>query len=185
MKTVLKTYIAAAALGLSLCAHDGLAASIFVTETGPVTLRYIDYEAAYTNTLSLHSPLHSGAIFVNKTTPFGSIFELGTFDAGTPLVFSIFVHDTGFTFFSGDAASNPDNTLHASMGFVSGGLGPLSVTEALVGFEDLWNGGDLDYNDLRFAVSNVGSFRVPEPSSPALLISALIAGLVSRMRSRA
>jgi len=46
----------------------------------------------------------------------------------------------------------------------------------LIGFEDMYNGGDLDYNDLLFAVdigeANVASLPgVPEPATSCMLFS--------------
>jgi len=177
VKGPVKSFLAALMLTFSTGGHAGLADPLYVSSSGAVTLRYLGFEAAYTNTLWLHSPLHTGPIFVNKTTPIGSVFELGVFPSGTPLTFSIFVHDTGHTFFSGPADSNPDDTAHALIDYVSLDL-------ANVGFEDLFNGGDKDYNDLRFSVANVGLSQVPEPSALALVIGGLALAGLSRARAR-
>jgi len=175
VKVSVKSFFAAVMLAFSTCGHAGLADPLFVSSDGHVTLNYLGYEAGYTNTLWLHSPVHSGPIFVNKTTPIGTVFDLGIFPAGTPLTFSIFVHNTGYTFLSGSADSNPDDTAHAWIDYVSYDL-------ANVGFEDLFNGGDKDYNDLRFSVANVG--QVPEPSALALVFAGLLLAGLSRARAR-
>jgi hypothetical protein len=168
MKRTIRSLVAGLALTIGGVCHAGLGDPIYVAEDGNVMVQFLGYEAAYTNTLWLHSPVLSGPIFVNKTTPVGSIFDLGPFPAGTPLVFDIFVHNTGHTYYTGDASANPDNVIHALVDFLCNYL-------ANVGFEDLWNGGDRDYNDLRFSVSNVSATQVPEPSTYALLLAALLA----------
>ena len=178
MKRTIRSLVAALVFAMTGVCHAGLGDPIFVAEDGNVTVQFLGYEAAYTNTLWLHSPVLSGPIFVNKTTPVGTVFDLGLFPAGTPLVFDIFVHDTGHTYYTGAASGNPDDVVHALVDFLCNYI-------ANVGFEDLWNGGDLDYNDLRFSVSNVSATQVPEPPVYALLLSALLALAVVRCRSRA
>jgi hypothetical protein len=175
VKNAIRSFLAAALLTFSIGSHAGLADPVFVASDGPVNLRYIGFEAAYTNTLWLHTPFSSGPIFVNKTTPPGTNFALGIFSAGTPLIFSINVWNTGHTFYSGPAASNPDGVPHAWLDFLPGNL-------VNIGFEDLWRGGDRDYNDLRFSVANVT--ELPEPSTFALIGIALMLTSVWRIRAR-
>ena len=178
MKRTVRSLVAGWVLAITGVCHAGLGDPIFVAEDGNVTVQFLGYEAAYTNTLWLHSPVLSGPIFVNKTTPVGSTFDLGLFPAGTPLVFDIFVHNTGHTYYTGDASANPDNVVHALIDFLCNHI-------ANIGFEDLWNGGDLDYNDLRFSVSNVSATQVSEPPVYALLLSALLVLAVVARRVRA
>jgi hypothetical protein len=160
---------------MSTVGHAGLADPIYVQHSGNVTLTYLGYDANYTNTLWLHSPVSSGPIFVNKVTAAGTIFDLGFFPSNTPLEFSIVVTNTGYEFYSGAPASNPDSVAHAMMDFLAPGL-------VNVGFEDLWDGGDKDYNDLRFSVRNVSpSVNVPEPST-LLLISGGVLSLLTRRK---
>lgn len=178
MTRTVRSWLAALLLGFSVNGHAGLADPIYVASDGPVTLNYLGFEAAYTNTLWLHSPVYTGPIFVNKGplgTPVGTVFDLGIFPSRTPLVFSIFVHNTGHTFFSGAAASNPDGVGHAW-------IDSLTPTLINVGFEDLWNGGDKDYNDLRFSVANVTT-SISEPSALALVLGGLILAGLSRART--
>lgn len=176
MKRSIKSLLAVLLLLLADLSHAGLADPLFVAENGNVTLTYLGFEAAYTNTLWLYSPTITGPIFVNKTTPPGTQFALGVFSAGTPLIFGIVVDGGGswFTYVTGAASSNPDGVPHALVDFLPNAI-------ANVGFEDLFNGGDQDYNDLRFSVSNVTiRAEVPEPSSVLLLLAAL--GLASAAR---
>ena len=183
-KTCKKLAVTASLLGAlwaTAPAHALVGVPIFATG-GDVTLTFLGYEAGYKNTLNLTSPDSVTDIFVNKTTPVGTTFDLGSFAAGTELVFSIFVSNTGLTFFTGPGASNPDGVGHADVVF-SG------LDEATVGFEDLHASvSDNDYNDLIFGLSGVGATPrttppVPEPSE-WLMFSAGLLGLGMWVRRR-
>lgn len=160
---------------LSSFTHAGLADPIYVSHTGPVELTFVSYEAAYTNVLWLYSPTFTGPIFVNKTTAPNTTFDLGSYAAGTTLVFGIAVLNTGRTFFSGPASTNVDGVAHALIDWLPGDL-------ALVGFEDLMHGGDKDYNDLIFRVANVGSALVREPPAIAIVGLGMLLLALSRIR---
>jgi hypothetical protein len=165
--------------GIANTSEAGLGDPIYVANNGSVALRFLGYEAAYTNTLWLHSPVTSGPIFVNKTTPVDTVFDLGVFAAGTPLAFRIVVDNLGIVipYFSGPASLNADDEPHALVDWFPGNV-------ANIGFEDLWNGGDRDYNDLRFSVTNVSKYIVSEPAS-LMLLGLGVAGLwLSRARIR-
>src|SRR5690606_19245691 len=95
-------------------------------------------------------------IGTNHSTPVGSNVELGTFMAGTELVFYIYVTNTGQTFYTGPASRNPDNQVHAAIEQVGDRL-------FRIGFEDSWGGGDRDYDDLNFMVE-VDAVIAPDPS---------------------
>ena len=166
------------ALWATTPAHAIVGAPIFASG-GDVTLTYLGFSAGYTNFLNLTSPDSVSNIFVNKTTPVGTTFDLGSFTAGTELVFSIFVQNTGLTFFTGPGASNPDGVGHADVIFDGQG-------SATVGFEDLYvSVSDHDYNDLKFSLTGVteGTPVVPEPSE-WLMLSAGLAGLSVVVRRR-
>lgn len=60
--------------------------------------------------------------------------------AGEELVFGIVVQNTGYTYKMGPASRNPDSVFHAAV--KDNGDGSFSV-----GFEDIYGGGDADYND--------------------------------------
>ncbi len=95
--------------------------------------------------------------------------DLGTFAAGTELVFGITTPYA--TFFTGSGTRNPDGLMH---GAVVATAIPSGFAESwLVSFEDLLKGGDKDYNDAIFKVSQKAA-AVPEPGSLALVAVGLI-----------
>ncbi|MEE8125762.1 MAG: DUF4114 domain-containing protein, partial [Nitrospirales bacterium] len=122
-----------------------LGGSIFVSNPGEVFATFQGSDASYSSTLYLGGT----AIFNNKTTSVGTTISLGTFTAGTELVFNINVHNTGHSFFTGNGLLNNDGVAHALVDNM------FSETETWVGFEDLYGGGDRDYNDLQFSFTNV------------------------------
>lgn len=90
----------------------------------------------------------------------GRVVTLGTFPAGTELVFGITVRETGVTFKMGPGSRNPDRVAHAVVECLGDG-------NANVSFEDKLNSDDLDYNDVRFQIRQVApsaaqvTFRPP------------------------
>jgi hypothetical protein len=77
---------------------------------------------------------------VALNTEVGKRVTLGPFPAGRELVFGITVLNRGQTFFMGPASRNPDGVAHAE-------VTETGVRTFLVGFEDLFGGGDRDYDD--------------------------------------
>jgi hypothetical protein len=154
--------------------------SIFVATSGEVVLTFLSKTAAYSNDLFLEGSPES--ILNNQTAQSGQQFSLGSFQAGTELVFKIFVNDIGRTFFNGIATNNPDNVLHAAYSARFGK--PL-----IVGFEDLYGGGDRDFDDLVFSLSNVvigetPVAAVPESETYAMLLAGLFTiGALKRRKS--
>ncbi|MGE9294534.1 MAG: DUF4114 domain-containing protein [Puniceicoccales bacterium] len=95
----------------------------------------------------------------------GDFVELGTLEAGTKLDFFLLANGAygGSTLWSTDESVNADGLVHT----VS--LAQSGSPYLLIGFEDLYWGGDNDYNDLLFAVdigvANVSYLANPEPST--------------------
>jgi hypothetical protein len=106
----------------------------------------------------------------DKSTPSGTTYDLGQYSAGTELIFSI-KSDDGYTYLTGPAERNPDKRVHAHF---TGSYG-----NWLIEWEDLYGGGDLDYNDivLRVIATPVGT-PVPEFPSPGIpiILAAAIGG---------
>ena len=143
--------------------------SLYAATTGEVILTFLSKAAAFSTDLSLQgSP---STLLNNQTALAGSTYSLGSFQAGAEIVFSYFISNTGDTFLSGAAIKNADNTAHTAYDQIGSNI--------LVGFEDIAFGGDKDYNDLIFSVSNASIGKplvspVPEPE----IVSMLAAGLM-------
>jgi hypothetical protein len=171
---------------------------LIVQTTGTVMAQFVGgASAGFTNHLYLDSPTNAlGVIFNNHTSTLGDTVNLGSFTAGTELIFRNHVADTDTNFFTGPASRNPDNVIHA--GIIEGltdadmdayeflnGLpnGTLLRGGTLVGFEDTLGGGDLDYNDLSYLFTNVGTAPVPVPAAMWLFGSGLM-GLIGTAARR-
>lgn len=144
---------------------------LFVLADGDVNVTFISKTAAHNSDLFLTGTPDS--ILNNHVANPGDMFDLGSFTAGTQLAFNIVNNVTGYNYFSGLPSENPDNTLHALFTVIDS-----DTIE--IGFEDLFAGGDKDYDDLVFQVHNVS--LVPEPSTVAMMLGGLF--VVSRMRKR-
>jgi len=114
----------------------------------------------------------------------GDFVDLGTLTAGSQLDFFLIADGAngGSDVFSTQQSQNRDGLVHA----VS--LAPDGSAFLLIGFEDLYNGGDRDYNDVVFAVeigaANVAGLAAPEPSLALGSVFAGLAFLGYRRRSR-
>jgi len=94
----------------------------------------------------------------------GDYVDLGVYDAGTSMDFLLIANGAngGTDVWSTAEGYNIDGIQHAVAFGVDGS------PYLLMGFEDLYGGGDMDYNDLVFAVdigeANVAFLSQPEPS---------------------
>ncbi|MDH3210379.1 MAG: PEP-CTERM sorting domain-containing protein [Burkholderiaceae bacterium] len=180
MNLNLKFIPVAAAFVFSVSAHafpiappgtDGL---LVIASGGNVTATYQGNSASYSNDLYLENT--GTFVFNNHANIPGDTVDLGAFAAGTELKFRMHVNNTGDDFFTGPASRNPDSSTHAR---VQTNWQP---GEALVSFEDLFNG-PFDYNDLSFSFTNTVA-GVPEPSTYALLMAGLACVSVIARRRR-
>ena len=142
---------------------------IFVQHTGDVIATFQGGDTDFNNLLLLASPPNNlGVIFEVHVTPSGTVVNLGTFSAGTELIFEL-NNQHGGIFFNGPASRNPDNIPHAIVDY------QYAPGQTFVGFEDMFGGFDFDYNDLRFTLSNVtGSVPDGGISTAMLLGSAVL-----------
>jgi hypothetical protein len=152
---------------------------LYVASAGEVILTFLSKTAAYSNDLYLQGT--SDSILNNQTAAPGTQYSLGFFETGAEIAFTMFVKNTGFAYYTGNASLNPDNFLHAAFDVTS--------SQSLnIGFEDLFNGGDKDYDDLVFSLSNVSvgytAQPVPEPETYAMLLAGLFAiGALKRRKA--
>ncbi len=171
--TLMLFAIGANAFPIAAPGTEGL--KVIVNSTSHVIATYVGNSAAYSNDLRLNGNL----IFNNHATSVGSTADLGSFAPGTELTFELFVHDTGYTFFTGPASRNPDSNAHARVqSNWQSGL-------TLVSFEDLFDG-PFEFNDLSFSFTNTtsSSTSVPEPNPLLLMLLGVgMVGLAVRLRT--
>ena len=159
-----------------------LGGQILVAEAGDVTATFLGSDAAFFNSLYLDSPDGQDEKIFDKDTALGSTIDLGAFTADTELMFRLDVYDTGFSYFTGDGSRNPDGVPHAEAITTFDEISGQYITE--IGFEDLYGGGDEDYNDFMFRVSNtIDPVGVPEPPVLALLIMGVVGMGFARRRA--
>lgn len=175
--------LAGTALPASSMAATYYGEHLLVAKDGDVIATLFSDTAVYTSDLYLAIPGNSlGIIFTNKTTPEWTQVNLGTHAAGTELIFSIAVHDTGNIFLSGPASMNPDGKAHTLMN------DDLIPGQVYVGFEDLHfqEGYFFNYHDLDFSLTNVRVQAAPLPASAVLLGSGIAAiGAMARRKKAA
>lgn len=172
--------LAAGAVPSQAMAASVLGGNAVVASDGNVIAKFISQAAGYDNELYLDSPSNSlGRIFHNHLNSPGDTVDLGFFTAGTELIFRLYVVNTGQNFYTGPGSRNPDGIPHA---IVDDSFAP---GETSVGFEDLYGGGDRDYDDTVFSFTNVKARVVPLPAA-AWMGMTLLGGLgvIGKARSR-
>lgn len=143
---------------------------LLVANAGDVSVTFLYKSAAFSNDLFLTG--NPNKILNNQAAAVGQVFSLGSFQAGAKIAFDMVVNNTGYTFFTGSPALNPDQKLHAIFSFIN-------EDTIKISFEDIFGGGDRDYDDLVFKVSNVTLGHsavqpVPEPQTYLLMLGGLL-----------
>lgn len=178
--TLTSNAIAGFTPGINLNNLDKSGLQLYVADFNQdVVVTYHGHSAGYKNRVFLDS-FSTDYLFSNKelNKNIGYQVNLGQFSAGTLLDFRLSAnHEKDY--FMGMGTNNIDGLVHAG---VDVNYNPAN-NEVLIGFEDLYRGGDKDYNDMVFSVSNVSIAPVPEPSTLGLMFGGL--GLVGLMAARA
>ena len=120
-----------------------------------VTIEVLPASAALTSTLYLLEP-EEVRIATNRDV--GAKVTVGPYASGEELIFGIRVD--GREYRMGPGSRNPDGVIHATVQFLDDGC-------AIVGFEDLFGGGDRDYNDNVFRFCGGIAPEPPPPPPPA------------------
>jgi hypothetical protein len=121
-----------------------------------VTTRFAG--AGFESDIYVFTPGSNGVRFIATNRDFETV-DLGTFPAGTELLFGLVVHNTNEgaddTFYMGPACRNFDGFPHAAVALSDAGSNTYAV-----GLEDLRLTflGAANYNDAHFTVSNVEAF---------------------------
>ncbi|QXE25911.1 hypothetical protein B6N60_04632 [Richelia sinica FACHB-800] len=143
------------ALGTAATAEAGVLGGKLFASGGDVTVTILPSTAGFTNILELVSP--TGIVIGNNKDDVGKTFNLGPFADGQELIFGINVTNTGDFFKNGPGSRNADGLAHN----LNTDEGNGSI---LVGFEDLFGGGDQDYDDVVYRFTGLKAV-VPEPTS--------------------
>lgn len=165
-----------AVMVLLLVASQVHAMRFVVVNDGPVTAYNISSSADYKGIMDANfsdSDRHTPDLLTNRNG-FGEEWDFLDRPAGTEVVFTYHVQDTGNWFYS-DTKFNDDGINHIFWSSFNLKDGTPAV---LIGFEDIWGGGDWDFNDSLVMFTNVSP--VPEPSTYLMLLAGLLLVYLSR-----
>lgn len=141
-----------------------------VAKDGDVNVQFLGQSAEYTNiigflTYHTDNPTADLRTFNNHTSDLGSILNLGYHTAGTTIEILNWVPETN-NLWSSDVYKNVDGINHIYSSVFDDG-------HTFIGFEDLHGGGDLDFNDTSFMMSNIIP-SVPEPETYLMMVLGLL-----------
>lgn len=174
---------------------------LYISFESDVRVYFAHEGAGYSNTLGFYlkggisSDERRKIIFPNVSSSPGSIrndvnplypgdfVDIGTITAGSQLHFFLVSDGAngGSAVFSTERSLNRDGIHHVVAFAVE------NTAYLLIGFEDMWGGGDRDYNDCMFVVDigeqNVKALHNYTPASPEERISSMIDQLITDLGS--
>lgn len=118
----------------------------FTADGGDVVVDIKASDSGYNNRIFYSTDNFKTKTYIGIDNQVGSV-NLGSFKAGTKIEFGI-DNGVGNTFTTGGAAANADKFDHTQVTQATGG-------GVRIGFEDLYGGGDRDFNDAIIEVRNV------------------------------
>lgn len=166
-----------AVMVLLLVASQVHAMRFVVVNDGPVVGYFQGGTADYENLLN--AKFSDGSIdnpYMSNRSEIGQAFDHGIHAAGSEVIFVDHVLDTRNWFYSAPRF-NDDNINHIHAHNLTLPDGTKAV---YVGFEDIFKGGDLDFNDATALFTNVQISPVPEPSTYLMLLAGLLLVYLSR-----
>ncbi|MCP4176802.1 MAG: DUF4114 domain-containing protein [bacterium] len=165
--------------------------NLHFTETGDVSVSYIDEGAGYKNKFGYftyddnNNILESHTLFENASglgkggiLEAGHTLDLGTFEAGENVGFWLqangYYNPDGNIYYTIDEL-NPDGLRHVAIAKIGEG----EDQYLSIGIEDLYNLGDQDYNDIIFKLNvtpttAINTESIPGNPAPPPLVTALI-----------
>jgi len=108
-----------------------------------IEVQCLGKDASYRHTL--YAVINGEETVLFDSDQVGRTVILGPYPIGTLVNFKLYVHNTDKSYYSGSSDNNPDNVVHVK-------LDPNAQDDWTFGFEDLYGGGDKDYNDCIFRV---------------------------------
>ncbi|WPJ96822.1 DUF4114 domain-containing protein [Coraliomargarita algicola] len=141
-------------------------------------------QATFMNPAFVNDPEFQSSIDRSDSTPLvsGDFVDLGVYEAGSFVDFFLISNGAngGSNTYTADASTNPDLLQHVVAFAIP------DSPYLLIGFEDIYNGGDKDYNDIVFAVDigamNVAYLANPEPAFWMMMAVLCLAGFVMHRR---
>jgi hypothetical protein len=115
--------------------------------------------AVYGGSLYLANPAFpAGVTFIGRSA--ADTHSYSSYVQGSEFILTLINHSSRYTYQSGSPGRNPDGRAHAYVIYNYQGFGT-----ALVAFEDQYGGGDNDFNDALFLVTNVSATppQLPPP----------------------
>ena len=151
--------------------NDDTNAFLFLENAGYATSNEFGFYSYVDPSIMLTVFSGSDAVGDNATVSFGaggvatSAYGTETLDS---FLFGLFLTSPDGTFYS-DSSLNADGVDHFVTFATEGSTGLAGVFEYIIGIEDVYGGGDFDYNDMVLGITDVEPRSVPEPTPLALM----------------